>query len=195
MVNNCCNMLKEPLMWTIIKKEHLVITVETSTQFTPSFGYESSNSSRLNRFKDDCCNLIGILNNDTSETNVHWRGSIVEKELKVRFWTIRRRISEEETTNVYIFTSISVMRTRTIHSPMCDGQSVGRGTSAGDQQYVWGTRRACASRGPSVTFKGARPMVALHELTISPRLQESAKVQRITAAIRTLALATSSNQQ
>lgn len=56
------------------------------------------------------------------------------------------------------------------HLPMCDGQSTGLGTKAGDQQYVKGISRASANEGPTAVGTGSRSIVFLHLLITSPRL-------------------------
>lgn len=57
--------------------------------------------------------------------------------------------------------------------PMWAGQSIGFGISAGDQQYVTGTRSVSRSLGPSELGTGSRSTVALHSLMTSPSLPPS----------------------
>jgi len=53
---------------------------------------------------------------------------------------------------------------------MCDGQSSGFGTRAGDQQYVNGIFSVSTRSGPSVSGIGSRSIDFLHLLMTSPRL-------------------------
>ena len=54
--------------------------------------------------------------------------------------------------------------------PICFGQSAGRGTNAGDQQYVCGTSNVSNNKGPSELGTGSRSSDFRHLLTRSPML-------------------------
>lgn len=53
---------------------------------------------------------------------------------------------------------------------MCEGQSAGFGTRAGDQQYVKGIFNVCVSMGASNMATSSKSIDLRHLLMMSPRL-------------------------
>jgi hypothetical protein len=94
-------MLKQPLMWTIAKKEDLVVPNRITPKLTPAPRNDGSDPCDMDSFQDSRSQLFGIVYNNTTEAYVYWGWAIGEELVKRVFGFVRWCFAEEEATNIY----------------------------------------------------------------------------------------------
>lgn len=101
MVYDCSDMLEQPLMWTIAKKEDLVVANRITPKLTPAPRNNSSGSSGLDSFEDSRSQLLRVIDDDAAEAYVDWRWAIGEELVKRVFGLVRWCLAKEKATNIY----------------------------------------------------------------------------------------------
>lgn len=101
MMDDCRDVVKQPLVWTVGKIEHCIIRITTLSQLTPSTRNKRANSNHVNSFQYDICQGLRIFNHNTTKTYVHrWRSGF-KKGAQIRWRLIRKWFSKEEATDVF----------------------------------------------------------------------------------------------
>ena len=136
MVYDSVDTAEQPLMWAIVEEEDRFVRLEAFSKFAPPARNKSSCSCEFDSLQDLLCESLGVIDDDAAKSHIDWLTSLFQPSRKVCWRLVDRWFTEEEAADICESGQFVGIQARSITSclPICEGQSSGRGTSAGDQQ-------------------------------------------------------------
>ena len=126
----------QPLVWAIVEEEDRFVRLEAFSKSAPPARNKSSCSCEFDSLQDLLCESLGVIDDDAAKSHIDWLTSLFQPGRKVCWRLVDRRFAEEEAADICTLSQHAGTNALLGKAliPICEGQSSGRGTNAGDQQ-------------------------------------------------------------